>query len=290
MFFSIYLRKSKIIFILVLTVSFLIITYLCYKKINATDEKEGIKVPIIMYHGLTKEKKMQSKFVISVDLFENDLKYLSENGYTTIFFSDLVKYVNNEYELPQKPIILSFDDGYYNNYYYAFPLSVKYKSKIVVSPIAKYTEKYSEIDDTNINYAHLDWDNIKEMVASGFVEIGNHSYDLHQNKMGSLGIQKFYNENQESYKKRLSEDILKSQKLIKEHTDIEPIVFVYPFGMFYKNSCDILKSLGFKVTVGCEGKMNLITKDANCLYKLGRFIRSPNVFSYKYFKSINLIL
>ena len=91
------------------------------QDINA-DYSETVKVPIIMYHGLIKDSSLQTEYFISPDRFEEDLKYIKENGYTPVFMSDLIDFVYENKPLPEKPVVLSFDDGYYNNYCYAYPL------------------------------------------------------------------------------------------------------------------------------------------------------------------------
>ena len=72
--------------------------------------------------------------MLSPAQFESDLKYLKENGYHTVVVQDLIDYVEKGVPLPEKPVMLTFDDGYYNNYYYAFPLLEEYDAKIVISP------------------------------------------------------------------------------------------------------------------------------------------------------------
>ena len=75
-----------------------------------------------MYHGIRKSTSAQNKYVISPDEFESDLKYIKENGYETIVVADLLEYFDNGKALPEKPIMITFDDGCLNNYTYAFPL------------------------------------------------------------------------------------------------------------------------------------------------------------------------
>lgn len=78
--------------------------------------------------------------------------------------------------------MLTFDDGYYNNYYYALPLLEKYNCKAVISPIASVSEKFTETKDISVTYGHITFDDMKEMSDSGYVEIQNHSYDMHSLK------------------------------------------------------------------------------------------------------------
>ena len=73
-------------------------------------------VPIIMYHSVCDNKRVNSDYRISGDLFESDMKYLQKNGYTAIFVGDLVGYVYEGMPLPEKPVIITLDDGYLNNF------------------------------------------------------------------------------------------------------------------------------------------------------------------------------
>ncbi|MEG1608999.1 MAG: hypothetical protein RR348_03950, partial [Clostridia bacterium] len=82
--------------------------------------KDGVCLPIIMYHSINNR---QSRYVLSESAFQSDLNYLKSNGYHTITISDLLNFQNNaQATLPTRPIILSFDDGFYNNFSVVMPL------------------------------------------------------------------------------------------------------------------------------------------------------------------------
>ena len=110
-----------------------------------------------MYHNIDPHIKKAGRDSITSNEFEQDLKYLSNNGYHTITMTDLINYVLNDTPLPKKPIILTFDDGYYNNYVFALPLLKKYHMKAVVSIIRKATDAITEDPSTNLDYAYLSW-------------------------------------------------------------------------------------------------------------------------------------
>lgn len=260
--------------------------YAVSRSQNADCETDSIDLPVIMYHMVVKNPKSKNQFIISESTFEQDLQYIQNNGYTTILVKDLIDYVENKKELPPKPILLTFDDGAYNNYLYAFPLAKKYNAKFVFSPIAFEAEKYSKIQDENPNYSHANWNEIREMSESGLVEIQNHTYNMHSSKFPRIGCTKKAGESDESYKKTLSEDIAKSQSLIENATGKKPTAFFYPFGACSKCSDDIIKSLGFKATFLCESRVNKISHDPKCLSKLGRFLRPPNMPSEKFFSKL----
>lgn len=288
MFFAFRLnRKLTMLFITAL----IIILAICTGAANpakATDIKSGVKLPIIMYHSMLKDKKYQGKYVVSPDTFENDLQYLQKNGYTTINTQDLINYVENKTPLPPKPILLTFDDGYYNNYLYAYPLAKKYNAKIMISPIGYCTDLFSEKDANHPNYSHCTWDQIVEMMSSGLIEFQNHTYNLHSGNGSRIGIRKLKGESIAAYEAVLNADLNKMQKEMQEYTGYTPVTFVYPYGEVSRESIPIIKSLGFKVSMTCQYKMNYITEDPNCLYGLGRYLRSSGTSSEKYFEKIGV--
>ena len=107
--------------------------------------------------------------------------------------------------LPEKPIIITFDDGYYNNLGYAVPLLKKYNMKGVISIVGKYTDAFSETDEANLNYGNLRWKDINELISDGTIEFQNHTYNLHT--IGTRrGAMKKSSESLESYKNVLSND------------------------------------------------------------------------------------
>lgn len=248
--------------------------------------EDRIDLPIIMYHGLLKEEKRQGQFIISPNLFEQDLRYLQENGYTTVVIADLIAYVQEGKPLPEKPVMLTFDDGYYNNYLYAFPLLKQYNCKMVLSPIGLYTDEYTQNKDTHANYAHCSWDAVREMMASGLVEFQNHSYNLHSIDSGRKGAKKKAVESLVDYRTLLVEDVMKMQTRMREETGYTPTAFVYPFGAVSSESLPILKELGFQATLICESHINAITRDPECLYGLGRYRRPAKTGSEAFFKKI----
>lgn len=250
-----------------------------YPETVTTGVTQGVQLPVIMYHGILADTKLQGDYVISPTQFEEDLKELKNRGYTTVTIGEIVDYVYNGKELPQKPVVLTFDDGYYNNYLYAYPLLKKYACKGVISPIAYYSEQYSKCDEAvSPSYSHCTWLQLKEMQESGCVEIQNHSYNMHS-QGERLGIQQQKGESDNVYKQLLIDDISKAQTLIKDNVKHTPIAFTYPFGVMSKISEETIKALGFKCSLICEERTNTITKDKESLYMLGRYLRTDKMTS-----------
>jgi peptidoglycan/xylan/chitin deacetylase (PgdA/CDA1 family) len=250
---------------------------------DAQDAPDKVKLPVIMYHALLKHSSKDNQYVISPDLFEADLKYLQEAGYTPVFMADVIDYVENGVSLPDRPIVLTFDDGYYNNYYYADSFLEKYNMKAVLSVVGSLSQEFSDTPDENPNYAHVTWDHILQMHLSGRWEIQNHSYDCHTYTSRN-GVSQMKGESYESYKDFLTGDLMKLQDKLEEVTGVIPNTFTYPFGAFSENTDKVLKSLGFKATFSCTEGISTIKKgDPDSLYKLKRYLRPPNVSSDKFF-------
>ncbi len=242
---------------------------------DSKDEKE-IDVPILMYHNIFRSGNTHGNYIISESGFEKDLKFLSENGYTTIFMQDLINYTQGKGSLPEKPVVLTFDDGYFNNYSYAFPLLKKYNAKAVISIIGYYTDLYSKSPDENPAYSHVTWSDIKTMMKSGNIEFQNHSYNLHTTDKGRNGTKKKKGESLAEYKAMLTSDLGKLQDSFASNTGYTPTTFTYPFGSVSEASYDIIREMGFKASLSCESGMNHISKNPDDLYMLKRYLRTPN--------------
>ncbi len=239
------------------------------------DKADTVEVPILMYHNIFRNSNPSGDYIISEAAFEKDLIYLTEKGYTTIVMQDLINYTEGKGSLPEKPVILTFDDGYYNNCAYAYPLLKKYNSKAVISIIGYYTDLYTKNPDENPAYSHLTWPDIKEMMKSGLVEFQNHSYNLHTTDKGRSGTKKKKGENLAEYTAVLTSDLGQLQDAFSASCGYTPTTFTYPFGSVSEASFDIIKKMGFKASLSCESGMNRISKNPDDLYMLKRYLRTP---------------
>lgn len=121
----------------------------------------GYRVPILMYHGVSEEGWGSVELFVRPSELEEQLQFLTENGYTPIWFEDLARV-----DEIKKPVLLTFDDGYADNYVNLFPLLQKYDVKATIFVIAGTV-------DWNPN--NLTSEQIKEMSDSGLVSIQSHT-------------------------------------------------------------------------------------------------------------------
>ncbi|MBP3389542.1 MAG: polysaccharide deacetylase family protein [Clostridia bacterium] len=248
----------------------------------AVSPADTVTLPVIMYHGLHLDRAQQSQYVISPDRLEEDLRWLTEKGYTTVTVAQLIAYTEGEGNLPEKPVLLTFDDGYLNNHLYATPLLQAYNCRAVLSPICSETVRYSTLSDRTPAYAQVTWNDLSEMVDSGCWEIQNHSYAMHS-LTGRRGSARIPGETLTAYTTVLTNDVSRAQMLFQQELGLSPTAFFYPFGAIGKGQLDILKSMGFRATFTCTARLNTLSRDPDCLYELGRFLRPPNSSAENFF-------
>ena len=233
--------------------------------------QEAVHLPILMYHSILKDGARQGKYVVSPAVLEADLDALQSRGYETVTVGDLLAYVREGTPLPEKPVMITFDDGYYNNYVYAYPLLREREMRAVVSIIGSQTGLYTESGVENAYWSHLRLERLAEM--QDVFEVQNHSWNLHEygERRGCLRRR---GEDEASYESLLREDTEQTQALLAASGLPEPVCYTYPFGARSEESERILREMGFLCTLGCEERMNTVTRDPDCLYSMGRYNRA----------------
>ena len=154
--------------------------------------------------------------------FEGQLAYLREQNFTSISLPDLTYHLTGLEPLPEKPVILTFDDGYADNYTNAFPLLQKYGFTATFFLVTQ------PIDQGNPNY--LSWDQVMEMHAAG-MEFGAHTYrhlDLRDRDVDFLVY-----------------EIVGSKEAIEARTQEPARYFAYPSGQYDQLVIDVLASAHF---------------------------------------------
>lgn len=190
------------------------------------------EIPILMYHHLS-ENGPYNTMTITPERFKFDMDYLKRFGFTPLLPADLIDIYENRRSMPVRPVMIVFDDGYLSNYTYAYPILKETGMKASITLITNLiTENNSESE------SFLSWKQAKEMRDSGIVDIGSHSHNLHNpDNEGNFttgeqtnGVQRFKDETEEEYEKRVGTDLEKSLNLIEENTSKPAILFSYPFG------------------------------------------------------------
>jgi len=163
---------------------------------------------------------------VTPENFEQQLRYLTDNGYTTITLKDLVYHLTLGDPLPERPVILTFDDGYRDNFLHAYRLLRRYNH------VGTFFVVTGFIDENRPEY--LTWGQVRVMQRGG-MDFGSHSYthpDLRDQTIDYLVWQ-----------------IVGSQEAIAARID-EPVrFFSYPAGSYDQQVIDVLRSAGFWAAV-----------------------------------------
>lgn len=203
-----------------------------YPKIPANFGK-SVSVPIIYYHYIGNNPnpadKARDGLSIAPDKFEEELEYLSKANFTPISLDTMIAALKGNTSLPNKPIILSFDDGYIDFYVNAFPLLRKFNFHSVQFIPTGLVGKSS----------YLTWDQIKEMDSTGLVSFQAHSV-THANLPSLSDTQLKY-------------EIIQSKKDLEEKLGKPVNFFAYPYGASDERVWNAVKSAGFFGAVGTWG-------------------------------------
>jgi peptidoglycan/xylan/chitin deacetylase (PgdA/CDA1 family) len=185
-----------------------------------------LRVPILMYHYISIPPEDADIYRVDLSVHPNNFRaqmaYLAENGYTTVDLYDLSRAITNQGELPEKPVIITIDDGYLDNYENAFPILQEYGHKATFFVITDL------VDREHPGYAT--WPMLREMAEAG-MRIEPHS-KTHSDLSGRE-------------RDFLIWEILGSQQTVAHHIGYTPRYFAYPGGRYDETAIQILHELGF---------------------------------------------
>ena len=228
-----------------------------------------MRVPILMYHYLSVPPPDADIYRLDLSVtpaaFDAQMEYLATAGYHPIRVSDLSDYLLDGRPLPPKPIVLTFDDGYADNYENALPVLKKYKFVATFFIIAQF------VDDQKPGY--MTWDQIEDLAING-MEIGSHSLD-HIDLYGKpRSVQ--------------TTEIVGSKAMIEARIGTPVESFCYPSGRYDAQTISVLRSSGYRAaTTEIQG----VLQSASYMYQLRRIrVRgsySVSDFAYwiKYFSA-----
>ena len=211
---------------------------LCLLLTSACGAKEKTMY-ILMYHDVVEDGVECNDWTITAGRLREDCQWLSDHGYTTLLPSEVVR-MNREGTLPERAVLVTFDDGYASNLELALPVLEETGAKAVVSVI---TER---LDSEKPGF--MTWDMCRELNASELVEIGSHTHSLHGT---GDGIRRLEGESEAEYKARVLPDIQTSIDRIEEQLGEKPSFLAYPHGVADPWAEDFLKE-NFDMTVTTE--------------------------------------
>ncbi len=195
-------------------------------ELPADGQARTALVPILMYHYISDlpadADDIRVDLTVTPAAFEAQLAYLQAQGYASITLDDLALYLKAGRALPPKPIIITFDDGYLDNYLYAFPLLRQYKFSGTFFVVTQF------LDEGRSGY--MSWEQAQLMQANG-MDIESHSVSHEELRGQSVEF--------------LTQQIASSRQAIEAHLH-KPVHFLcYPFGHYDERAIEVLRSAGY---------------------------------------------
>lgn len=236
----------------------LIFAFSFFKNLFFEYKAQQQELTVLMYHDFIESGAPATEWVLTTDALRADLQYFADNGYTTVLPRELAAgKLDDGSELPEKMVMLTFDDGYASNCTLALPLLKEFGAKAVVGLIT------SRINETE---GFLTWEQCREMAESGLIEFGSHTHDQHIRPEAN-GIVRMEGETQEAYTARIGADLRKSVELIESEIGTPVTYFAHPLGKTDEWATDLLAKL-FSVTVTSDTAKADLSKG---LYLLPRY-------------------
>jgi peptidoglycan/xylan/chitin deacetylase (PgdA/CDA1 family) len=181
-----------------------------------------------MYHSVNPSAQEENRLSVTADLFERQMRFLKEHHYNVVSLESLVALLKAKKGIPFKTVAITFDDGYKDNYTYAYPILKKYQLPATIFIIVQ--EVGRKQDD------RLSWEEIKEMRPCGLITFGSHA----------VGPDPLYKMNSEE---QLRRQIFDSKRMIEDKLGREVFAFSYPEGMFDDHIKKLVEEAGYRMAV-----------------------------------------
>lgn len=217
------------------------------------------KVTILSYHEIADPADaLIPQYAVTPTMFVRQMDWLRNNGFRFVTVDDILADKAGIRPLPDKAVLITFDDGYRSVYDFAWPILKAWRIPSVVAVVGSWEEDTGNVDFDGKSITRdklLTWAELREMSDTGLVEIGSHTFDLHRGIQGNpqgnmepaattrrwLEDHKTY-EDEATYRRRVEADLVRSRDVIRQHIGHAPRVIAWPYG----NYNDTLRELADK--------------------------------------------
>lgn len=229
---------------------------------------------VLSYHDIRDDvapKGDPDPYAVSTTNFAQHLDWLRAHGYQAVSVQAVIDARDGRGTLPDKAVLLTFDDGLRSAYTHVLPLLRAYNWPALVAPVTRWVElpdgeavPYGPRDFTGADF--LTWAQLREMHESGLVEIGSHSHDLHRGLPGNpygnqtpAAVTRIWSEGsgyetEADWRARIEADLQTSRALIERNVGQAPRVIVWPYAAYNDVANGIATALGMHLSFDLEGR------------------------------------
>lgn len=200
---------------------------------NAPMKQPGQGVPVLMYHSVANVKNNTNPIIIPPAKLDEEMKYLKDNGYYTITMANLYAYFTNNTPIPQKSVVLTFDDGYNNNYTTMLPILKKYGFRATIFVITAFINKRP---------GYLTSIQLKKLQAYGM--------DIESHTVNHLPLA-------ELPKAQQLKELIDSKAFLEKLLDKKINYIAYPDGSYNKDTIECAKAAGYTMAFTTDGRWSM---------------------------------
>lgn len=241
-------------------VTLAVLVFLSFYAFSLPSQASDRRLRILCYHEIGISDG--TPYALDRKTFVEQISYLKSHGFHFISAEDLFKALSGKKKLPEKPVLLTFDDAYKSFYEFVFPLLKRLKIPAVLGVVVSWIEKGPP---PGFPYPLMNWKEIKEVARSPWVEVASHSYALHRwitytpqgNVFSAVAVRRYFPEekryeNLKEYLERVEYDLKKSLTLLWRHTGYRPRILVWPYGRFNRLAQTKALESGFELSFSLE--------------------------------------
>lgn len=267
-----------------LSTLFFLLLFLSIFAFSATAENNTFVV--LCYHDIPKEVNLNDYSVDQVS-FVQQIEYLQNHGYRFISLDDIIKASNNNSSLPEKSVLLTFDDAYLSFYEFVYPILKLYNYPCVLAVVTSWIDK----PPANLKEKLMNWQQIKEVSKSNLVKIASHTNNLHRaviyNPQGNdswAAVTRIYNmsskkyETEDEFITRISEDLNLSKKILQEKIGIDTNIIVWPYGQYNQSCLEEAKKNGFNISMSLDDRLANVS-DVNLIPRVV-IVENPSIAEF----------
>ena len=235
-------------------------------------------VPVLLYHHI--DENPTNSMMVTPETFEEQMRFLAENGYHTVTIRQMIDYVYHGGDLPDNPVCVTFDDGYLSNYEYAWPILERYGLNAVVYAIGVSVGHDRYYKDTQFELIpHFGFEQAREMMESGVIDVQSHTYDMHQWAPVETGDQiretivPLDGESEAGYAAALNADIEQYAEIARRELGGAFLSLAYPKGQYTVLTEMLVHQAGIPVTMSTrtDSRNVLVRGLPQSLYALCRW-------------------
>ncbi|MGI5875008.1 MAG: polysaccharide deacetylase family protein [Bacillota bacterium] len=234
---------------------------------------EPVDLPVLMYHHLDTVSNYGT--VVSEEVFRRQMEAVRDAGYHAVGVDQLIAFVDDSAPLPEKPVLITFDDGYASNLKIGAPILKETGLKATIFVIGRDEADYYYGDTESYFLEHFTYDLAQPWVNLGVLDVQCHSYDMHHalryGGTGRDGMLRQEGESEEDYRAAIAAD-LKSFSVRRDRCVFPPLTaLAFPYGYYNDELDQVLADCGIRLTFTIENRVNRLEPgNPGCLRKMGR--------------------